>query len=93
MAETQAVHLIVHGMVQGVGFRYFTQSNATKLGVSGWVRNKYDGTVEIWGEGVPERLEQFVHVVRRGPLHGYVETLDIAWQTVSEGHHGFHIRY
>ncbi|MBN2002879.1 MAG: acylphosphatase [Anaerolineae bacterium] len=93
MTELKAVHIIVHGQVQGVGFRCFTQSAAERLNVSGWVRNNYDGTVEIWGEGAQEHLEQFIRAARQGPMHGWVQTLDIDWQTATGTCHGFQIRY
>ena len=93
MSEKQAVHIMVHGYVQGVGFRYFTQTNATRFNISGWVRNNYDGTVEIWGEGDKLRLDQFVAAVRRGPSHSQVDKLDITWHPPEDTHHTFSIRY
>ena len=46
------VHAVVAGLVQGVGFRYFTVMTAGKLGLGGWVRNCYDGSVEVEAQGV-----------------------------------------
>jgi acylphosphatase len=60
------VHLIVSGRVQGVGFRYSTQSVAIELGLTGWVRNQSDGTVEIQVEGKKEKIEQFIHQLEKG---------------------------
>jgi acylphosphatase len=91
--EPQAVHLIVHGDVQGVGFRAFTQRKAQHLGVVGWVRNNYDGTVEAWAEGAPARLETFIQNVRQGPPGGYVERLDIQWRPAKGEFASFQIRY
>ncbi len=93
MAEHKAVHIIVHGYVQGVGFRYYTKSNASRLGVVGWVRNKYDGTVEIWGEGTESRLKSFIQAVRRGPGHGHVDKLDIDWKKPQGNLSCFQVRY
>lgn len=93
MFNPQAIHLLVHGYVQGVGFRYFTKTNATRFGIVGWVRNNYDGTVEIWGEGTKLRLEQFIQAVRRGPTHSQVNQLDIVWQSPQGENHTFNIQY
>ncbi|MBN1875246.1 MAG: acylphosphatase [Anaerolineae bacterium] len=96
MIETNsqtAVHIIVHGDVQGVGFRYFTQKNALSLGILGWVQNQYDGTVEIWAEGERHLLEHFIRIVRRGPSHSLVSDLDITWPPPTGNHIGFRIHY
>lgn len=93
MTEQNAVHIIVHGYVQGVGFRYFTKTNATQFGIVGWVRNNYDSTVEIWGEGTKLKLEQFIQAIRRGPGHGSVDKLDIDWHLPKDESPAFNIRY
>ncbi len=67
---------VVHGVVQGVGFRYFTSTCAQALGVSGWVRNCPDGTVEVHAEGAPEQLEQFAFDLSRGPRYARVSKVD-----------------
>jgi len=76
MAE-QARRIVVHGMVQGVGFRYFVQRIGKRLGLTGDVCNLPDGTVEIVAEGTPEQMEEFVREVRKGPPLAYVKRLDI----------------
>jgi acylphosphatase len=58
---------LVEGAVQGVGFRYFAWRQATRLGLSGWVRNLSDGRVEALADGEVERLSQFEAELRRGP--------------------------
>ena len=58
-------HLIVHGRVQGVGFRYYVQEKAHLYGIRGWVKNRFDGTVEIEAEGEEENLRLFLESVRR----------------------------
>lgn len=75
------VRLIVHGIVQGVGFRYFTAMEARKTGIHGFVRNRVDGTVEIEAEGEPAMLNRFVKDVETGPRYATVsrvERTDIA---------------
>jgi len=56
----------VEGRVQGVNYRSFVQTAARTLGVSGWVRNDSDGSVEVVAEGTPETLDEFVDHVRKG---------------------------
>ena len=72
-----ARRIIVHGMVQGVGFRYFVRRVGRRLGLTGNVCNLPDGTVEIVVEGSPELLEEFIGEVRKGPPSAQVERADI----------------
>ena len=51
-------HIVVNGLVQGVGFRYFTVTQARRLGVRGWVRNCRDGSVELEAQGSSDRTVQ-----------------------------------
>lgn len=69
------VHVVVRGIVQGVGFRAFTVRAAQRHGVRGWVRNLPDGTVEIAAQGAPE---SFFEDLALGPRHGRVDTLERA---------------
>jgi acylphosphatase len=69
--------VIVHGRVQGVGFRFFVRHHGTRLGVTGDVRNCPDSTVEITVEGTPKRVEQFLQEVRKGPPLSRIERVDV----------------
>ena len=60
-------HLIIHGRVQGVFYRDWTVSTAHQLGVSGWVRNLRDGTVEAHLEGAAEAVEAMIDKMHEGP--------------------------
>src|SRR5258706_13436350 len=60
------VHLVIHGRVQGVGFRYFVSGEARALGLRGTVRNRADGTVEVEAEGGPAALARLGEAVRGG---------------------------
>lgn len=63
--DTKRLHAIVHGSVQGVSFRYYTTQKARDLGITGWVRNNPDGTVEVIAEGSDDMLNallDFLHV-------------------------------
>jgi acylphosphatase len=63
----QAKRFLVSGLVQGVGFRYFTEGEASRLMVSGYVRNLRDGRVEAYAIGTPEQLATFRAALERGP--------------------------
>jgi acylphosphatase len=71
-------HLYIHGRVQGVGFRHHFSSQARGLGITGWVRNRRDGTVEAMIEGAPETLDTLIAWARIGPPAAQVERVDIA---------------
>ena len=61
------LHVIVHGRVQGVGFRWFVRTEARRLGLAGWVRNLPDGTVEMRASGIAQFLAALEQAVQRGP--------------------------
>lgn len=68
MSETrQAKRYFVSGMVQGVGFRYFTQDVAERLKISGFVRNLRDGRVEVFAIGTPQQHAELRTLLERGP--------------------------
>ncbi|GGE94273.1 acylphosphatase [Mycetocola zhadangensis] len=71
-------HVIVHGTVQGVGFRYWTRAEAQRLGVTGWVRNRLDGTVEAEVEGTEADVSALIEWLRRGPSYATVTGLNAA---------------
>jgi acylphosphatase len=92
ITKHKAVSMTVHGRVQGVGFRYYTRTNAQRLGVYGWVRNRGDGAVEIWAEGTEDRLRSFIGKIRQGPTHSDVERVDLDWSEPIGQDRTFHIR-
>lgn len=69
--------VIVHGLVQGVSFRHYTRRRALELGVTGWVRNLPDGTVEGLLEGDSSAVQALVEWCRSGPDAAQVDRLDI----------------
>jgi len=75
---TVVKHLRVSGRVQGVGFRYYAIKTARELGVTGWVRNRYDGSVEAMVHGTPEAVEAMIAWARRGPPGAVVTDVRIA---------------
>lgn len=87
----KALHIIAHGMVQGVGFRFFVRERSLQYGIKGWVRNLPDGTVEIHAEGEEERLDLFIAEVRRGPSFGHVARLVKEWVEPKNKYNDFRI--
>jgi acylphosphatase len=67
------------GDVQGVGFRYFAQSHARRLGLKGYVRNRYDGAVEVEAEGSADALERLLDLLRTGPRMARVQDVRVVW--------------
>jgi acylphosphatase len=82
---------VVHGLVQGVFFRYNTKLQAEGLGVVGSVRNCPDGTVEVVAEGTRQRLEDLLSWLRRGPEAARVKRVDVRWGTASDTYLDFRI--
>ena len=89
---TTARRFIIHGRVQGVGFRWFTHDAAAREGVHGWVRNLADGSVEVFAEGEIESLRRLEAAVRRGPASARVETFETEEHAPSGRTTGFEIR-
>jgi acylphosphatase len=87
----QRLVAVVHGIVQGVFFRYNTRLQAERLGVSGTVRNCRDGTVEVVAEGSRARLAELLAWLRHGPDAAVVERVDTTWEEATGPSSGFRI--
>lgn len=85
------VHIMVTGRVQGVSFRAHTATEARRLQLQGWVRNRQDGRVEIMAEGSEEMLSALVHWADSGPDQAHVEHVDTTWQMATGEFSGFAI--
>ena len=70
-------HLIAHGRVQGVNYRETLRMQAQRLDVTGWVRNRSDGTVEAMVHGSPEEVAQLIDWCRHGPTSARVTSLQV----------------
>ena len=85
------VQLFVRGRVQGVYFRASAQREAKRLGVTGWVKNRPDGAVEIFAEGEEEELKELIGWANRGPTAARVERVDVRWRSFVGDHFDFRI--
>ena len=83
----------VLGHVQGVFFREFTRRHAFALGITGYVRNRSDGSVEVVAEGERASLEMLLNHLREGPPAAEVKTVEASWSEASGMHVGFSVRY
>ncbi len=81
------------GLVQGVGFRYFTERSARRLGLVGWVRNLPDGDVEALLEGPENLVREAIESCRQGPAGARVANLEVDWQPAGGDLEGFTVRY
>ena len=75
----QRLHILIKGHVQGVGFRAFVLEQALHLELSGWVRNTWDGQVEVLAEGKRSALDTLYSVLEPGPRGSLVESLNPEW--------------
>lgn len=86
------INITVHGLVQGVGFRHAAKQQARFLGLSGFVKNQYNGAVYIEAEGDNSALSQFVQWCKHGPPYARVEKLDVEDGEI-KGFSGFETRF
>ena len=96
VSNSSARRFIVHGRVQGVGFRYFVERAATDLGLTGYVKNRADGSVEVHAAGTPDKLDKLRDLLADGPRWSRVERVDESEaesETPSDDAQGFHITY
>ena len=78
----RTVHLRIEGRVQGVGYRAFVEMRAAALGLSGWVRNRRDGSVEAVVQGPPATVDDMLDACRRGPPGSRVDRVEIIGEGV-----------
>lgn len=87
-----AAHIVVRGRVQGVGYRYYVHRHAAKLGLSGYIRNLYNGDVEVEVEGIRSLIDQLIGLLKLGPRSAEVSDVQVEWKEPTKLHSGFAIR-
>jgi len=89
------IHAYISGRVQGVGFRWFVVETVRHQypGISGWVKNLYDGRVEILAEGTENDLIAFIKTMEKGPSFSHVTSLNIDWEDSKGELYGFDVNY
>lgn len=83
----------VHGRVQGVAFRAYTQEQAIQLGVRGWVANQYDGTVRVVAEGSDDALQRLLTWLHHGSPAAQVTHVEAVWGEGTGEYQSFQVRY
>lgn len=89
----KALHLMIHGRVQGVWFRASTQEVAGKMKIKGWVRNTPDGAVELHIQGNDAAVDEMLAWCRQGPPGALVDSIDFTEVEPAEEFKAFSIRY
>ena len=90
---SRRLHAVVHGRVQGVGFRMYVQRQASSLGCRGYVRNVPDGrSVEVVAEGHEGALQALLDQLRQGPRAARVQDVAVEWLEATGGFAGFSVR-
>src|SRR5919108_5956237 len=89
----ERLHAVVRGDVQGVGFRYFVQRRAQQLGLTGWVRNNEDGSVELVAEGGRDQLEELKRALQEGPRMARVSRVETQWSNGTGNLRGFELAW
>ena len=89
--NAESLHVIVHGRVQGVGFRYFVLQRARALKLSGYARNLAAGTVEVYAEGDRSALASLEQELRRGPRAATVTRVEARYGAAQGGASGFQV--
>jgi acylphosphatase len=89
----ERLHVLVEGRVQGVGFRYFVLIKGQELNLTGWVRNLWDGRVEVTAEGPKPVLDNLLEVLKEGPRSAEVSDLIIDWLPATNEFKQFEVRF
>jgi acylphosphatase len=93
MPDHVRLHALVSGIVQGVNFRYYTARQAQSLGVTGWVANRWDGTVEVVAEGPRAHLQALLDWLTHGPPAATVTGVQTDWEQAAGEYKSFNVRY
>ena len=90
--DSQRLEAVVHGYVQGVGFRFHAARAAARHGIVGWVANEARGTVHAVGEGSAAGLAAWLEELRAGPPGAHVSRVDEQWTAATGGFDTFSVR-
>ena len=87
------LHARISGRVQGVNFRFYTQREAIGLGLTGWVANRFDDSVEVIAEGPRAALQRLLTFLHRGPPSAFVEQVQAEWLDATGEFDRFRVRH
>jgi acylphosphatase len=86
-------HILISGLVQGIGYRWFTERRARIFGLTGYVRNLYDNRVEVVAEGERGLIEEFIKELRIGPAMANIREIKVNWEDYTGEFEEFRIRF
>ncbi len=93
MEESVQIRLNIRGRVQGVFYRVSARQEALRLGLTGWIRNCPDGTVELLAQGPRALCDELLRYCHEGPPGASVDEIDVSWGEPSAEYVGFDVRY
>lgn len=93
MSDVKRVEIIVKGLVQGVGFRWFVSRNAQALGLQGYVKNLMSGEVYTVAEGEKHLLEELFNKIKVGPMSADVRDVNVKWREPQNEFTSFEIKH
>ena len=85
--------IIVSGRVQGVGYRYFAVKKAKEMGIKGWVKNSFDGSVVIVAQGIEQELKTFIDYLYIGPTLSRVDRISVNKMQLQPDFDNFSVKY
>jgi acylphosphatase len=92
-SDHAGLHAVVSGIVQGVNFRYYTAHQAESFGLTGWVANRWDGSVEVVAEGPRADLQALLDWLSHGPPSATVTGVQADWEQATGEYTAFRVRY
>jgi len=93
MGGRRRLHVRLKGLVQGVGFRHYARQLAESFGITGYVKNVPDGSVEVVAEGDTDVLNAFLDELKIGPRFASVSRVDVQWSEASDEYGDFNYRF
>lgn len=93
MAEQVRLEAVVTGRVQGVGFRYHVLQQARALDLVGFVRNRWDGAVEVVAEGEKAQVDRLLSYLQVGPRSAWIIDVETQWQAATGQFQSFEVRF
>jgi acylphosphatase len=91
--ELVSAHLLISGLVQGVGYRWFVMRKANEYGLKGYVRNLYTDDVEVEVEGNKGLIQEFIKELRLGPRSAHITDIKIQWGNYQGKYKNFDIKF
>jgi acylphosphatase len=86
------IHVIYSGRVQGIGFRFTAERIALSLGITGWVKNLFNGKVEIVAEADEKKIDKFLEEINSN-FSNYIQNQDLDWQEATGEFKNFGIKF